>query len=292
MFANTLARTYDYAYGYTFCRQLAANTFDRSCMIRKMPGKGHKVMCPDPITGEEGRCSDTLSLQNADTYSFVGAGVWFSSKCGKPIPLPALATRSIGDRRETCPVNSDAIFFDEESPISGSYVHFGDSYGAGMGTGTTTRDKCRVGSNNFGKLLFAWMDDASIHYEEKVCSGDTLNGLTGQISSWSNPGSASLGTLSIGGNDVGFGDIAYYCVLTPNTYHWGSTNRGYCTDAEKKAVDYMSDTGTSGLRYKLKEAYLSILKRSGQDVRRSTLFDITVVQQLTRNDEVLPPLCH
>ncbi|KFY31523.1 hypothetical protein V493_01031 [Pseudogymnoascus sp. VKM F-4281 (FW-2241)] len=259
-------KTYDYAYGYTFCRQLAENRFDRSCMLQKMDGKGHKFLCPDKTTGAESMCDAKLSVRNADTYSFVGTGVWFSSKCDAAITLPLMPpNKSTRGRRATCPATSDSIFFDEESPIVGSYVHFGDSYGAGMGTGTTTTDKCRVGSNNFGKLLYAWMDDASIHYEEKVCSGDTLEGLAGQISSWSNPDSASLGTLSIGGNDVGFSDIAYNCVITPNTVHWGSTNRGYCTDAEKKAVDYMSDTGTSGLRLRLKEAYLSILKKSGQD---------------------------
>ena len=38
-------------------------------------------------------------------------------------------------------------------PIKTGYVAFGDSYAAGMGTGVTSDDPCRVGSNNFAKLL-------------------------------------------------------------------------------------------------------------------------------------------
>jgi hypothetical protein len=115
------------------------------------------------------------------------------------------------------------------------------------------------------------VNDANIEYVEKVCSGDTLTGLTGQINSWSNPERASIATLSIGGNDVGFSSLLRYCVITPNTGPSGSANRANCVASEKKATDYMLDPGTTGLRYKLKEAYLSILRKSGHDVRSPSL---------------------
>ncbi|PVH79610.1 esterase family protein [Cadophora sp. DSE1049] len=135
-----------------------------------------------------------------------------------------------------------------------------------MGTGTTSSDSCRVGSNNYGELLRQWLSsDASITYERHSCSGDTISGLNSQIGKWGNMGTATVGTLTIGGNDVEFSDLVYYCVITPNTAHLPSTNRQYCLDAEKKANDYMDDSSTNGLRAKLKNAYISILQKSGRN---------------------------
>lgn len=147
----------------------------------------------------------------------MAAGVWFTTKCGKDIPLPDAAPSfkpraTIDSRQLSCPATPEYIPLDVDDPI-GSYVHFGDSYGAGMGTGTTSRDRCRVGSNNFGRLLYSYMNDASISYDGRVCSGDTLTGLSKQIDNWSNAGDASIGTLSVGGNDVGFRNLVYYFVI-------------------------------------------------------------------------------
>jgi hypothetical protein len=103
----------------------------------------------------------------------------------------------------------------------------------------------------------------SISYERHSCSGDTVQGLNGQIDKWSNPDKANVGTVTIGGNDVGFSDLVYYCVLTPNTARLGSTNRANCEDSEKKARQIMADEGPDGLRAKLKNAYLKILDKSG-----------------------------
>lgn len=237
-----------------------------------------KILCPN-AQGQEGVCNSKFSANNADTYSFVAAGIYFTTKCGTDIPLPAAASKfkhraAIASRQSSCPVNNDYIFWDLVDPID-SYVHFGDSYGAGMGTGTTTGDKCRVGSNNFGKLIYSYMNDASIVYNEQVCSGDTLTGLTKQIDKWNTASSASIGTLSIGGNDVFFSDLVNYCVVALNLASPGSWNRQWCVDAENKAISYMSDTTTSGLQYKLKEAYLSILNKSGQDVRPQIPYELS-----------------
>ncbi|CAM1501517.1 Fc.00g035010.m01.CDS01 [Cosmosporella sp. VM-42] len=257
------AKTIDYAYGFTYCQQLARGLFDRECMRSQLKGNP-PILCPDD-DGKESTCAATKSPLNADTYSFVAAGVYFTAMCGKDIPLAKpVSKRAMSVRQESCPVDSDAIFWDGVNPIGAFWqiVQFGDSYAAGMGTGKTTTDKCRVGSNNYGKLLYGWMNDEDIEFVQKPCSGDTLEGLDGKIKSWTNTDRASIATLSIGGNDVGFSELVSNCIVTPFV---NSGVRVTCSDAKKKAADYLSDTGDSGLRAKLKEAYLSILNKSGQE---------------------------
>lgn len=143
---------------------------------------------------------------------------------------------------------------------------FGDSFAAGMGTGTTSSDSCRVGSNNYGDLLYQSLGDKSIPYEIKLCSGDTLTGLNRQIDGCSQPTVPTLGTLTLGGNDLGFSEMVKYCVLNPYTWRFGSTVRGWCVDAEEKARNLMRDSGPTGLTHKLKEAYQRILSKSGRRV--------------------------
>ncbi|KAF5011004.1 hypothetical protein FDECE_2874 [Fusarium decemcellulare] len=154
---------------------------------------------------------------------------------------------------------------EEGWPIKTGFVAFGDSYGAGMGTGTTTSDKCRVGSNNFGDLLNRWTNNPDVEFQRKVCSGDTTDGLNRQIDEWSDPGKADLATVSVGGNDVYFSDLVWYCVITPNTMKWPSTNRKDCIDTEAKARRLMDDQGDEGLKAKLKAAYKKILDKSSRD---------------------------
>jgi hypothetical protein len=88
----------------------------------------------------------------------------------------------------------------------------------------------------------------TIPFEKKVCSGDTAIGLNRQIDEWKDPKVPNVGTVSIGGNDVGFTDLVYHCVIKPNTERWGSTNRRYCLDAERKATAMMKDEGENGLK--------------------------------------------
>ncbi|KAK6065946.1 esterase family protein [Seiridium cupressi] len=257
----------DYAYGYTDCYNFAAGNFNRSCARYS----GSKILCPD-ANGKEDLCDASHTAFNADTYSFVAAGVYFSNKSRSAIPLPALAEskkrRDLGRRADACNANDDYIAWDgdgDDAVAIGGYVHFGDSYAAGMGTGTTSTDKCRVGSNNYGTLLYQSFADSTIPFQSTACSGDTLTGLASQISSWSTSDVSTVGTVSIGGNDVGFSDMAYYCLLTPNTVYLGSQNRAYCTDAKTKAYNMMSDTSESGLRYKLTQAYISTLNKANKD---------------------------
>ncbi|KAH4847848.1 hypothetical protein HBI46_091460 [Parastagonospora nodorum] len=288
-------KTFDYAYGFGACYQLARGVFDRGCVAYK---NDKKPLCRN-AEGKEGLCDEKFSGKNADSYALTAAGIYFSNKCNMVIPLPPLpgslfeseptptlltATPIASGElavtpvpkllrrrdqkkalyaRANCPIYDDTIFDDPRQEIEG-YVHFGDSYGAGMGTGTTSGDACRIGENNFGDLLYKSWNDNSIPYERKVCSGDTTKGLNRQIDEWGNPNGTNVGTVSIGGNDVGFSDLAYYCIITPNTARLGSTMRTNCIDAEKKAQDMMSDQGPDGMKAKLKAVYRRILEKSGR----------------------------
>ena len=102
-------------------------------------------------------------------------------------------------------------------PIQKGYVAFGDSYAAGIGTGTTEGGGCRQGENSYPKQLAALAAN-DIDFQNLPCSGavvgDVLQGgEKSQIDSWINPQNADIATLSIGGNDVGFFDILDACVL-------------------------------------------------------------------------------
>lgn len=156
-------------------------------------------------------------------------------------------------------------------PIRNGYVAFGDSYAAGLGTGTTSEDKCRIGSNNYGNLLMRYTDNLNVVYEPRQCSGDTVVGLAKQIDAWhaGNSSKADLATLSVGGNDVWFADFVKNCVLTINPT--GSTNgyRDECLRIEAKADNYLrkGKDDQDGLRFKLQTQYSKIMRFSGRAVR-------------------------
>lgn len=102
-------------------------------------------------------------------------------------------------------------------PIQKGYVAFGDSYAAGIGTGTTEGDGCRRGENSYPKQLAA-LPDGDIDFQNLPCSGAIVGevlqgGKNSQIDAWTNPQNADIATLSIGGNDVGFYNILTACVL-------------------------------------------------------------------------------
>ncbi|KAF3920067.1 hypothetical protein AA313_de0200233 [Arthrobotrys entomopaga] len=259
----------DYAYGYNGCTQLPLGEFDRSCAQYAASTAGG-VLCPT-ATGAEGVCPAEFSAQNADTYAHVAAGIYFTQRCSRDIPYPPPSApgtkRAVARRSDICPLVDDYILWDGADPDDTSiaitgYVHFGDSYASGMGTGETSTDSCRVGSNNYGDLLYQWLNDNSISYERHSCSGDTTDGLNNQIQKWNNAAVSSVGTVTIGGNDLGFSDLVYYCVITPNTARLGSTNRANCVDAENKARAHMTDSSDQGLQAKFTAAYLNILNKA------------------------------
>lgn len=171
-------------------------------------------------------------------------------------------------RANSCPYVDDFIIWDgADADATGilGYADSGDSYASGMGTGTTSGDKCRVRSNNYGDLLFHSFSDQSISYERRSCSGDTTDGLYSQIDGWGNANQAAVVTVTMGGNDLGFTDLVWYCVITPYTgLNTGSRNRKLCIDCENKARDHMNDISDQGLRAHLKEGYLRILRKTAR----------------------------
>lgn len=77
---------------------------------------------------------------------------------------------------------------------------------------------CRVGSNNFGKLLNQYTNNSNVVYQDLVCSGDTTTGLARQIDEWrkKDPSKFNLTTVSIGGNDIQFSNFVRNCVVAIN----------------------------------------------------------------------------
>lgn len=71
----------DVAYGAPWCLQLAAGTFDRGAT----PLKGGSTQ----YCGGQTPCPPTMSIQNADSITFVAVGAWFSDRVGWQIPIPS-----------------------------------------------------------------------------------------------------------------------------------------------------------------------------------------------------------
>ncbi|GFF57063.1 mutanase [Aspergillus udagawae] len=258
-------KTRDYAYGWESCKELAEGTFNRGCQVYTgLQGK----LCPDKDDStKEGLCDSKFSARNADTWAVVAAGIFFSHELERQIPLYPpnhVSARAVSglSARAGC-VRHDDVMFDQGSgfEISG-LVSFGDSFAAGMGTATTTRDRCRVGGNNYGDLIHQHLGDDRISIEKKVCSGDTTTGLRRQIDEWTGASPANMATLTMGGNDLGFSNIVWYCVITPISSPFGPSNPENCAAAKDKARALMNDQGESGLRYKLKTLYKSIVVKA------------------------------
>ena len=153
-----------------------------------------------------------------------------------------------------------------ELPVKSGIVSFGDSYGAGLGTGTTSGDSCRVGSNNYAELVWRYMDKPDIKLQKLVCTGDTTKELSAKIDKWQNPKDYDMATLSVGGNDLGFSDIVDACFLR---IVLGTPTKGYdedCDNAKKKANALLADSSSDGIKAKLTSSYKKILTKSGRDV--------------------------
>src|ERR1700761_6873986 len=124
------------------------------------------------------------------------------------------------------------------NPIINGYVAFGDSYAAGIGTGTTQGDGCRQGEFSYPKQLLAATAPGA-EFQNLACSGATLKniyegGEHSQIDSWDSTNS-DVATISIGGNDVGFYDILTACIIRV-----GGIFAGDCESEIQKARQIMS----------------------------------------------------
>lgn len=205
----------------------------------------------------EGLCEAKLARNNAENYQLLAAGVYFTAKTRRTIPLPVLPAAK---RATECVATDDYIQWDDvedDIPAITGQVHFGDSFAAGLGTGTTSGNKCRVGSNNFGQLLHDSFEEG-FDYQNLACSGDTVAGLYDKLHGWQNPTGDSFATMTIGGNDVGFSDIVKHCILR----YWNAPigwDAPWCYKYKRDARNLMADTGADGLQYKLTSIYLRII---------------------------------
>jgi lysophospholipase L1-like esterase len=111
-----------------------------------------------------------------------------------------------------------------------SYVALGDSYSSGVGTRTYYDDgtSCDRSPDAYGPLIAA-KKGYSLSFE--ACGGATTSDvISGQLAPLNS--STSLVTITIGGNDAGFGNVMEDCAL----YFWE------CSGAISNANSYIENT--------------------------------------------------
>jgi lysophospholipase L1-like esterase len=94
------------------------------------------------------------------------------------------------------------------------YVALGDSYAAGVGAGSYDGTKCMRSSKGYPALL-----DSEKHINLQVnatCAGATTSAVASTQLSELTPG-VELVTLTVGGNDLGFADLAGDCLPPTGT---------------------------------------------------------------------------
>ena len=146
-------------------------------------------------------------------------------------------------------------------PIKKGYVAFGDSYAAGIGSGTTEGDGCRKGSYSYPRQLAA-MATGDIDFQNLPCSGAVVGevlqgGDKSQIDAWTNPGNADIATLSIGGNDIGFYPILTACVLR--------VGQSFAGDCDAAVASANSKISGFDLYNDISSALQQIIEKSGRD---------------------------
>ncbi|MFE5868985.1 SGNH/GDSL hydrolase family protein [Streptomyces roseifaciens] len=101
-------------------------------------------------------------------------------------------------------------------PATPAYVALGDSYSSGLGAGSyyTNSGDCKRSAKSYPALWAAAHAPASFAFD--ACAGartgDVLSKQLGSLN-----GSTGLVSLSIGGNDAGFGDTMVTCVLNSDS---------------------------------------------------------------------------
>jgi hypothetical protein len=158
----------------------------------------------DDITTASVPANGQLHRAVAGTFSSLGTFIAAAT------PLP--------DETSSTPAQPNSpVLPPNKNPIKTGLTSFGDSYGAGMGTGETTTDSCRLGQFSYGNLL---ADGASnrVFHERRECSGSVIRDVAqsagpNQIDDWKNAGTSDVVTLSISGNDIGFSLIVDACFL-------------------------------------------------------------------------------
>jgi len=109
--------------------------------------------------------------------------------------------------------------------IADNYVALGDSYSSGVGTKSFYETTCKRSEYAYPRLIAR--DRAGTSLTFKACSGATTSSVTseqlGALSSTTN-----IVTITVGGNDAGFGPIVSSCALP-----WPWSCEAELTEAER-----------------------------------------------------------
>jgi lysophospholipase L1-like esterase len=94
-----------------------------------------------------------------------------------------------------------------------AYAAVGDSFASGVGADSYLDTSCYRSSKSYPKLLDADADKRLVAF--LACSGADTSGVMAQVSGV--PADAAIVTVTVGGNDVGFGDVMQNCFVLPNS---------------------------------------------------------------------------
>lgn len=146
---------------------------------------------------------------------------------------------------------------------SNGFVAFGDSYSAGIGTGTNnSTDGCSRGTGAYPQLIhrdfvdLVGEDEAA--FQHLSCTGAVLDdvlsgGKYSQIDDFNITETADFALLSVGGNDLGFFDIMNSCVFRFYSFYSGT-----CEAALERSEGQLSDPA---FEERLRLAITEILER-------------------------------
>ena len=94
------------------------------------------------------------------------------------------------------------------APAAPELVALGDSYAAGLGAGDEASDDCRVSPHAYPGL---WARRNGASLVMAACAGARTGDVAGQVERITR--SATLVTITVGGNDAGFADVMTTCTL-------------------------------------------------------------------------------
>ncbi|KAK3333462.1 SGNH hydrolase-type esterase domain-containing protein [Cercophora scortea] len=173
------------------------------------------------------------------------------------LPLTLLPLLLLSQTASTAPnPQSQHILTAPSSPPhrkpGSSFVSFGDSYSAGIGTplppNSTTESACRRGAGAYPVLLSQDLspNDTTFQWQWLSCTGATTLDLlshnptspsTSQIDAFTPTPQTTFATLSIGGNDLGFFAVINACI-----FRFYGPSSGTCAAALAASDALLSDT--------------------------------------------------
>jgi len=172
-----------------------------------------------------------------------------------------------------------ALLLAAAAAIADNYVALGDSYSSGVGTKSFYESTCKRSDYAYPRLIAR--DRAGTSLTFKACSGATTSSVTseqlGALSSTTN-----IVTITVGGNDAGFGPIVSSCALP-----WPWSCEGELTTAESFVVNTLPGRlGTlyAAIRSRAPNARVIVLDYPrlfmGVDCNAGTFFSTTEMSRM------------